>query len=665
MFILHTLPVYADDSGGWCTETKFLKCLNEPPANSKRDSFVQEINNFLTIQNYINCGITAKNLSDYTFWGRQNTAINPGCILSQNMADWMQENCNCDSSFSAYPTTESSSTDSDYILFNNALGREIFSQLKKGNISLNGTPVPTPLPSIPTPTSQSTPTPNPTPNPDLELTDLQLQMAKCGLRAANYQCCYPNAEITGTLPKGSFFDAIAGLWNTISSVIQRNITNLNFFQSDLTTAVTDGSNYPPDLCPRTDEGKREERFYDTNDSSRWIDQNDKYQDIIKYEDFLYGIKGDERDYTQDGLVGAIYSSEEIPLINENEGVEYQGKSYNCVCVNPATEISNPPDYYINLSTNTTASESPSSFPDLIAGKLCRNISDEREQSECMACVHGGKTTKENDKWVWIQPEVTNTDLGGAWTAIGCIKADFSSTLQNTLFPLFIGLGGLISLGCIIYASFLLQTSMGEPEKITKAQELMTSCITGLIVILFSIFILRVIGVDILRLPGLNQEAVSGTPTPTTSTITGTPTPDTTAPTTPTSSTAVPTTPLANYDCRKSPPERYEVYLYDFNNGGIQGPCLRLTRDDTIYNLLDEKYKNNSMYKGNANISKVNRCADNWNDCINKIVLGADVTANVYLHLNNNDDSDIMSINQSEVLTGDFLDSITKIKIIQK
>ena len=34
----------------------------------------------------------------------------------------------------------------------------------------------------------------------------------------------------------------------------------------------------------------------------------------------------------------------------------------------------------------------------------------------------------------IKPTQTpNTDLGGAWTAVGCIKADFSSTLQDTLF----------------------------------------------------------------------------------------------------------------------------------------------------------------------------------------------------------------------------------------
>ena len=91
---------------------------------------------------------------------------------------------------------------------------------------------------------------------------------------------------------------------------------------------------------------------------------------------------------------------------------------------------------------------------------------------------------------------------GAWTAIGCIHSDFSKTVER-LFTIALGFGGLSALGCIIYASFLMQTSAGNPEKTKKAQELITSCIAGLILIIFSVFILRVIGVDILRIPGFS------------------------------------------------------------------------------------------------------------------------------------------------------------------
>ena len=55
--------------------------------------------------------------------------------------------------------------------------------------------------------------------------------------------------------------------------------------------------------------------------------------------------------------------------------------------------------------------------------------------------------------------------------------------------------------CIIYSAYLIQFSRGNPERIKKAREYLTSCIMGLLLIIFSIFILRLIGVDILRIPG--------------------------------------------------------------------------------------------------------------------------------------------------------------------
>ncbi|MBE2287909.1 MAG: hypothetical protein IAE95_00040 [Chitinophagaceae bacterium] len=113
-------------------------------------------------------------------------------------------------------------------------------------------------------------------------------------------------------------------------------------------------------------------------------------------------------------------------------------------------------------------------------RLCQNIENGEEQRECNNCIY----------------------RGGNWTALGCIYPDLKSFIQYQVFGFGIGIAGTVALGCIIYSAFLMQTSAGEPEKITKAQELMTSCIIGLIVVIFSVFILRVIGVDILRIPGM-------------------------------------------------------------------------------------------------------------------------------------------------------------------
>ncbi len=115
-------------------------------------------------------------------------------------------------------------------------------------------------------------------------------------------------------------------------------------------------------------------------------------------------------------------------------------------------------------------------------KLCYNIpSDSQEYKDCTEC---------SDR--------------GIWTAAGCVEYEVEPFIQNFIFKYGIGLAGIFSLLCIAYASFIMQTSVNNPEKIKHAQDLMTSCITGLLLVIFSVFILRVIGVDILQLPGFGN-----------------------------------------------------------------------------------------------------------------------------------------------------------------
>lgn len=91
--------------------------------------------------------------------------------------------------------------------------------------------------------------------------------------------------------------------------------------------------------------------------------------------------------------------------------------------------------------------------------------------------------------------------GKVYTGVICADTQFNNFIQNTVFGFGIGLAGILALLCIIYSAFSLETSRGNPEKIKKAQEMLTSCIIGLMFIIFSVFILRVIGVNILKIPG--------------------------------------------------------------------------------------------------------------------------------------------------------------------
>jgi len=93
------------------------------------------------------------------------------------------------------------------------------------------------------------------------------------------------------------------------------------------------------------------------------------------------------------------------------------------------------------------------------------------------------------------------------TAIGCIPVLGSKeAFLSFVLKWAVGIGGGIAFLLIIYAGFMIMTSAGNPERLKAGQELLTSAISGLILLIFSVVILKIIGVDILGLDkfGFNQ-----------------------------------------------------------------------------------------------------------------------------------------------------------------
>lgn len=131
---------------------------------------------------------------------------------------------------------------------------------------------------------------------------------------------------------------------------------------------------------------------------------------------------------------------------------------NCKCINAVT----PSPGYIGALNS-----------------FCQSQYNFDDRNTCLQCANGG----------------------GVYSGIGCVKTDFKSFIEETVFGIGIGLAGGFSLLCIIYAAFMMQSSGGNPEKLKKAQEMITSCIIGLMLIIFSVFILKLIGVNILKIPG--------------------------------------------------------------------------------------------------------------------------------------------------------------------
>ncbi len=84
-----------------------------------------------------------------------------------------------------------------------------------------------------------------------------------------------------------------------------------------------------------------------------------------------------------------------------------------------------------------------------------------------------------------------------YTAIGCIPMGDTNEFIGFILRWAIGIGGGIAFLLIVFAGFQIMTSAGNPERLQAGKELLTSAIAGLILLVFSVFILRIIGVNIL------------------------------------------------------------------------------------------------------------------------------------------------------------------------
>ena len=93
--------------------------------------------------------------------------------------------------------------------------------------------------------------------------------------------------------------------------------------------------------------------------------------------------------------------------------------------------------------------------------------------------------------------------GGIDTAIGCIPVENPEDFIGYILGWAIGVGGGIAFLLIVVAGLQIMTAQGQPDKLQAGRELLTSAISGLIMLIFSVFILRIIGVNILGIPGLS------------------------------------------------------------------------------------------------------------------------------------------------------------------
>jgi Type IV secretion system pilin len=97
----------------------------------------------------------------------------------------------------------------------------------------------------------------------------------------------------------------------------------------------------------------------------------------------------------------------------------------------------------------------------------------------------------------------NTPCGGATstscnTAIGKINTT-GGGFVTSIFGIILSIAGTVAILLIILSGYRLMSSQGNPERVQQAREQLTSAIIGLLFIIFSFFLIQVIGGDVLKI----------------------------------------------------------------------------------------------------------------------------------------------------------------------
>lgn len=137
------------------------------------------------------------------------------------------------------------------------------------------------------------------------------------------------------------------------------------------------------------------------------------------------------------------------------------------------------------------------------GKHGVNVQDDKGNKVC-SNVFYDVGTKDAKGSVTFDRPASCFAMGtqGLQTALGCIPTNDASSFVVWFLQFAIGIGGGIAFLLMVFGAFQIITSSGNPEKLKAGRETISSALMGLIMIIFSLFLLRLIGIDILKIPGL-------------------------------------------------------------------------------------------------------------------------------------------------------------------
>ncbi len=125
---------------------------------------------------------------------------------------------------------------------------------------------------------------------------------------------------------------------------------------------------------------------------------------------------------------------------------------------------------------------------------CQGTTPPANWNSCAQCIYAG--TSSPDDALLITPNPNKS-----YTVFGCVSTDaggFASFFMNFITS---AVSAVAFLG-ILYGGFQVMIARGDPDKMNEGKRYIYGAILGLLIVLFSVFIVKTIGGTILQIPYL-------------------------------------------------------------------------------------------------------------------------------------------------------------------
>jgi len=175
---------------------------------------------------------------------------------------------------------------------------------------------------------------------------------------------------------------------------------------------------------------------------------------------------------------------------------YCNGNLTCDITDPSGWVANPDDSGASICSD---------IPCGASGQPCCSGSCNSPNLQCVVSLGQYKDICRPPEKFNKTPVTCATPDGeeGVITALGCINVSSGTGLISSILKLATGIGGGLALALILFGVFIVTTSAGSPDKLNKGKEIITSAIIGLVFILLSVFLMNLIGINILGIPGLS------------------------------------------------------------------------------------------------------------------------------------------------------------------